>query len=141
MKRVILDTNIILRLADKTSKEHKQSYSIVKRLLSEGYEVCIIPQVLIEFWVVATRPLDSNGFEWDVDMTLQKIKELQDIFILLHDNELIFKKWLKIVSDGVKGKRAHDARIAAAAQAHEVDAIATLNINDFKNFSIDIISS
>ncbi len=141
MKRVILDTNIILRIADKTGPDHNLSYSIVKRLISEGYEICIIPQVLIEFWVVATRPVESNGFGWDASFTITELEKLQNIFLMLPDNESIFTHWKNLVSQGVYGKRAHDARIAAAALAHNADAIATLNVQDFTNFGVHLVSS
>ncbi len=141
MKRVILDTNIILRIADRTSPDHDISYSIVKRLISEGYEICIIPQVLIEFWVVATRPMESNGFGWNASYAITELEKLQNLFSMLHDNESIFTHWKKLISRGVHGKRAHDARIAAAALAHNADAIATLNAQDFTDFGIYLISS
>lgn len=141
MKQVILDTNIILRLADKTGPDHDRCYSIVKRLISEGYEICIIPQVLIEFRVVATRPVESNGFGWDASHTMIELEKLQNIFFMLPDNEAIFEHWKNLVSKGVNGKRAHDARIAAAALAHNADAIATLNVQDFLNFGVNLISS
>jgi len=141
MKRVILDTNIILRITDRTGPDHNISYSIVKRLISEGYEICIIPQVLIEFWVVATRPVESNGFGWDASYTMMELEKLQNLFLMLPDNESIFTHWKNLVLQGVNGKRAHDARIAASALAHNVDAIATLNVQDFKDFGIYIISS
>jgi len=141
MKRVILDTNIILRIADKNGPDHDLSYLIVKRLISEGYEICIIPQVLIEFWVVATRPVESNGFGWDASFTITELEKLQNIFLMLPDNESIFTHWKSLVSQGVYGKRAHDARIAAAALAHNADAIATLNVQDFTNFGVSLISS
>jgi predicted nucleic acid-binding protein len=141
MKRVILDTNIILRITDRTGPDHDLSYSIVKRLISEGYEICIIPQVLIEFWVVVTRPVEINGFGWDASYTMMELEKLQNLFLMLPDNESIFIHWKNLVSQGVNGKRAHDARIAAAALAHNADAIATLNVKDFTNFGVDIISS
>lgn len=138
--RVILDTNIILRLADRTAPDHNLSYSLVKRLFSEDCEICIIPQVLVEFYVVATRPVNSNGFGWDAAFTMVEIEKLQNIFILLPDNETIFIHWKNIAVRGVHGKRAHDARIAAAAYAHNADAIATLNIHDFQDFGVKLIS-
>lgn len=141
MKRVILDTNIILRIADKNGPDHDLSYLIVKRLIAEGYEICIIPQILIEFWVVATRPVESNGFGWDASFTITELEKLQNIFLMLPDNESIFTHWKNLVSQGVYGKRAHDARIAAAALAHNADAIATLNVQDFTNFGVSLISS
>jgi predicted nucleic acid-binding protein len=140
MKRIILDTNIILRIIDRTGPDHNLSYNLVKRLISEDCELCIIPQVLIELWVVATRPVNTNGFGWDAAYTMMELEKLQNIFVMLPDNESIFTHWKNIVSQGVYGKRAHDARIAAAAFAHNADAIATLNIQDFQNFGIQIIS-
>ncbi len=60
---------------------------------------------------------------------------------MLPDNESIYTHWKNLVLQGVNGKRAHDARIAASALAHNVDAIATLNVQDFKDFGIYLISS
>ena len=115
MKRVILDTNILLRIVDKNSAEHPQAYSIIKKLLYEGYEICIIPQVAIEFQVVSTRPIAANGFEWDASFTAQALDDFENIFTMLPENELIFTEWKKLVLKGIKGKRAHDARIVANA--------------------------
>ncbi|MFN6495972.1 MAG: hypothetical protein RMX65_002850 [Nostoc sp. DedQUE01] len=36
-------------------------------LRKQNEKLCIIPQNLIEFWVVATRPLASNGLGLTVD--------------------------------------------------------------------------
>jgi predicted nucleic acid-binding protein len=61
MARYLLDTNILLRASDKTSSSYHLAVNAVARLISVGHECVITPQVLIEFWVVATRPLEVNG--------------------------------------------------------------------------------
>ncbi len=140
MKKAVLDTNIILRLVDKKSSEHKNVLGLVKSLISDRYHICLLPQTLIEFWVVATRPVDANGFGWNTEFTRQELDKLLGLFILLPDVDSIFTHWLNLVSKGVSGKRAHDARIAAALLAHEADAIVTFNSQDFKDFGVEVIS-
>ena len=57
----LADTNIILRLAEPAHPTHGIALSAVKKLFSDGHNICLIPQNLIEFWNVATRPKDKNG--------------------------------------------------------------------------------
>jgi hypothetical protein len=44
--------------------------------IDRGYECVITAQVLIEFWVVATRPIEVNGLGWSVEKTRAKINRL-----------------------------------------------------------------
>ena len=62
--RVLLDTNILLRLVATQAPEHADVVRAVASLLSRGEEPVICGQVLIELWVVATRPASVNGFGW-----------------------------------------------------------------------------
>ena len=62
--KVLLDTNILLRLSATQAAEHADVVRAVASLLSRGDEPVITPQVLIELWVVATRPTNVNGFGW-----------------------------------------------------------------------------
>ena len=61
MKLYLLDTNILLRIADTSSPQHHLVLTAITNILSHGDKCVITSQVLIEFWVVATRPLDVNG--------------------------------------------------------------------------------
>ena len=48
----------------------------------------------------------------------------------------MFDRWLSLVErDGVRGKNAHDARLAAIALVHGVPQILTLNVSDFARFA------
>ncbi len=58
---MIVDTNVLLRMAQVTSTDHLADKSAVLALERAGFSLCIVPQVLYEFWVVATGPANVNG--------------------------------------------------------------------------------
>jgi hypothetical protein len=63
----LIDTNVLLRSAVNTSARNPAAAGAVAMLLSQGDELLLAPQVLMEFWSVATRPAAVNGFGWPVD--------------------------------------------------------------------------
>jgi predicted nucleic acid-binding protein len=91
--------------------------------------------VLIEFWAVATRPTEKNGLGWTTSRTEIEIDALTSRFGMLGDRNAILPIWRSLVSTHeVKGKNAHDARIAAAMSAHGVEHLLSFNGDDFKRF-------
>jgi hypothetical protein len=54
--KVLLDTNILTRSAEPAHPMHVLARDAVKKLRSEDAKMFIVPQVIYEFWVVATRP-------------------------------------------------------------------------------------
>ena len=61
MARYMLDTNVLLRAAAPKSVHHAAAVQAIKRLLAGGDELLLAPQVLVEFWCAATRPVEVNG--------------------------------------------------------------------------------
>jgi predicted nucleic acid-binding protein len=59
--RVLLDTNVLCRLAQTAHPLHPVAEDCIAKLRNEGHELCIVPQVLYEYWVVVTRPVSDNG--------------------------------------------------------------------------------
>jgi hypothetical protein len=54
---------------------------------------------------------------------------------LLRDERSIFERWLDLVrAQRIKGKQAHDARLAAAMQRHTLTHILTFNGEDFTRY-------
>ena len=133
--KVLVDTNILLRLSATQAPEHADVVRAVSALLARGDEPMIAAQVLIEFWVVATRPVSVNGFGWTVVQTHAAILGFQAQFALLEDTPAVLTRWMAlVVANGVQGKRAHDARLAATMLAHGVGTLLTLNPKDFDDF-------
>lgn len=131
MTRYLLDTNVALRFSNPSAPQHELVRSAVARLLVND-ECVLTAQVLIEFWVVATRPINVNGLGWSAEQARASVDQLLDRFPLLEDRPEVFPIWLQLICDNrIQGKRAHDIRLIAVMFAHGVDHLLTLNPNDF----------
>ena len=80
MTQYLLDTNILLRAADTSSATYSLANTVITQIVETANECVIIPQVLIEFWVVATRPLDVNGLGWTTQKTQHEINQILSQF-------------------------------------------------------------
>ena len=137
--KYLVDTNILLRLVQKNSPMHLDTQRAILKLKKQGEFLCIIPQNIIEFWAVATRPLDKNGLGLSITQAEEESEKLKKIFILELDTPQIFTGWESLVIKyQVMGKQVHDARLAAAMVAHNITHLLTFNVDDFKRFS-DIV--
>jgi len=140
MAAYLLDTNVVLRLIDREAPEHRVCQAAVEALITREEELCLAPQVLVEFWVAATRPVSANGYGWDPDFTDGQIGLLCGLFRLRPERNDIFPRWRELVRErAVRGKRAHDARLAAFVIVHDIDAVITLNSSDFRGFGVSVL--
>jgi hypothetical protein len=73
--------------------EHTIIKETVRRLIESGHEVVLAPQVLTELWVVATRPVEVNGFGWSPAATSEVITRLRSQFPLLDEGPATFERW------------------------------------------------
>jgi predicted nucleic acid-binding protein len=134
------DSNIVLRYVQPTNSLYQIVVDSIDKLQQNGEKIVLVPQVLVEFWVVATRPKEVNGFGMTTLEAQNELENLQRLFVVLPENEKIFNEWKAIVTKHkVSGKPSHDARIVAAMKTHKIDKILTLNPQDFKRFD-EIIS-
>lgn len=132
----LVDTNVLLRSVQPTHAMHQAASHAIDILLRQGEEICIISQVLIEFWAVATRPIANNGLDFDIETTVREIEEFKQLFTFLDDTPTIFTEWEILVEQyRVIGKKAHDARLVAAMKAHNLTHLLTFNADDFKRFA------
>ena len=132
----LVDTNVLLRYAQKSHTMRPDARRALLTLRKQAEELCIIPQNIIKFWAVATRPLANNGLGLTVDEAARETKKLKRIFKLLPDAPAIFAEWEQLViRHQVTGKPTHDARLVAAMMAHHLTHILTFNTDDFKRFS------
>src|SRR5436853_6985121 len=97
MGSYLADTNLLLRLADPNSEQHIVATQALARLLGQGDEVYVTPQNFIEFWAVATRPVDANGFGWTSERTSKEVTDLQERFAVLPDSPDVFSHWLQLL--------------------------------------------
>ena len=141
MARYLLDTNVLLRAAAPKSAHHAAAVESIKRLLARGDEVFLVPQVLVEFWSVATRPVEVNGYGWSAKDAEAKVAELLRQFPLLPEGPPVFPEWLRLVTRyGIIGKQVHDARLVAQLNVHGVTHLLTFNVGDFQPYGTLAVS-
>jgi hypothetical protein len=80
---VLLDTNILARLAQHTHPMHTAGRDAVAALQHGGETLHVVPQNHYEFWVVATRPVAVKGLGFDAGQAAAELGRLQGLFGLL----------------------------------------------------------
>jgi predicted nucleic acid-binding protein len=85
---------------------------------------------------VATRPAASRGgLGLTPDQALKLLESIEDVFDIIPETAAIYAHWRHlVVSLGVSGRQAHDARLAAVMQAAGIDHILTGNTKDFERY-------
>src|SRR2546423_749446 len=128
---VLLDTNILTRSAQPAHPMHEDAVDAVSALRTNGEDLCIVPQNLVEFWAVATRPLSANGLEMTIDKAQTELTRIKSLFGLLQDTPAVYDEWeTLVVQYGVSGKNTYDARIVAAMTLHGITDLLTFNVAD-----------
>lgn len=139
--RILADTNVVVPLVQQNHPLHDLVSAAARTIIERDHQICLVPQVLYEYWVTATRPLSANGFGMETADALQMVDALLTSFSLLRDERAIFDRWKNLVGQHrVMGKNAHDARLVAAMLRHGVTHLLTFNIADFARYPIELLS-
>lgn len=132
---VLLDANILLRIADLSAPLRPVAVAAVSVLTSDGDLPIIVPQSLYEFWVVATRPKNQNGLGLTIQQCQAEIAGFRKYYPLLPDASAVTDEWESlVVAHACRGKVAHDARYVAAMNTHGVTRLLTFNTADFARY-------
>lgn len=132
----LVDTNFLLRLAQSTSPLQQYARNAYSTLRSQGEILTIVPQNVVEFWAVATRPVNANGLGLSIDLASGELTQMKQLFVLQPDTPEILPIWEQLViAHQVMGKQVHDTRLVAAMLVHQISHLLTFNTNDFKRFT------
>lgn len=133
--KVLLDTNILVRLCVSDDPKYLDVQKAILNLVSKDYELCVVPQVFYELWHVSTRPVEANGLGLSVAKVKLAIETFESMFTMLRDERTVYANWLRIVSHfKVLGRNSHDARLVAAMDRHGITQLLTLDGRDFNRF-------
>jgi predicted nucleic acid-binding protein len=131
----LVDSNILLRIARRDDPDHAIVNVALARLAEGGAVLYYTHQNIAEFWTVATRPADKNGFGLMVADAEQETRVIEKGMVLLPDSEAVYREWRRLVfAHSVSGVQVHDARLAAAMKVHSVTHLLTMNPDDFKRY-------
>jgi len=131
----LIDSNILLRIARRDDPDHAIVSAALARLAEGGAVLYYTHQNIAEFWNVATRPADKNGFGLTVAEAERQTRVIEKGMVLLPDSAAVYREWRRLVLvHSVSGVQVHDARLAAAMSVHGVTRLLTLNLADFKRY-------
>ncbi len=103
---------------------YRVAEAAVAELRWQGDDLCVAPQNLYEFWVIATRPLDQNGLGLPPLHAQAALARLKGLFRLLDETPAVFLRWEQLVTQyQFSGKNAHDAYLVASMIVHGISRI------------------
>ena len=129
------DTSVLLRLRDPSDPRHVDCRAALDPASAVRHGLCLGAQVMIEYWVVATRPAANNGFGLSPDEAAADVTAFRAFLPCLPEPPDVADRWFGLVArHGVSGKPAHDTRLVALMEAHGVRRLLTLNPADFARY-------
>jgi predicted nucleic acid-binding protein len=132
----VLDSNVLLRMAQDTHPMHAAATQATTTLIRQGDTIHVIPQNLYEFWSVATREIKYNGLGLSVGDAQNELARLRSLFSYLPDTPAVCSQWERlIVQYAVIGRDSHDTRIVAAMNVHGITHLLTFNKDDFRRYT------
>jgi len=133
--RILVDTNVILRAIQHGHTFCEPARKALKILHRQGYDLCLTPQNVKEFWNACTRPTDKNGLGLSIPGVERHTRLLERYFTILPDSALTYAAWRQLVNQHhVIGTKVHDTYLVAAMKAHGITEILTFNGADFARF-------
>lgn len=134
--KVLVDTNVLLEATDEGRRLHVQALNLFRNASDDGVDLFLGTQVLREYLVVATRPIENNGLGMTTHVALDNIKRFRKRSSLvaetLQAGEL-FMEW--VAKYGTRGKKLHDLQILATASVAGMHALITANEKDYPKSS------
>jgi predicted nucleic acid-binding protein len=132
---LLIDTSTLLRTLQVRHPQYETATRALELLPVHGRDLHIVPQNLVELWVVATRPLEQNGLGLTPTAVTGELMRLKSMFNLLPETPALYPVWERlVVRYRVSGRPAHDARLVAAMQVHGLTAILTFDKTGFSRY-------
>lgn len=139
----LLDSNVLVYAADKSSPYHKPSKELRERGLTGEILLCVCPQVLTEFLAVVT---DSRRVKNPISPS-EAIKEVEKYLtapniLKIYQNEVSFRELVELIGKYKIGKQeVFDLQLVSTMLTSKISKIYTFNTSDFSKFKeIKILS-
>lgn len=69
----LVDTNVLLRFVDRSHPLHSVIRAAIRQLRGDGHQLQVTSQNCVEFWNVATRPIERKGLLFNCSK-MEKLK-------------------------------------------------------------------
>lgn len=138
-RAVLVDTNVLLSATAPLRPLHRTALMVFNDWPNQGKVLATSTQVLREYLVVATRPIEVNGLGLTSADALANVDAFRTRVRLLTDGEPVWDRLRALIETyRCLGKQIHDANLVAAALASGVTRMVTANASDFDRFSPEI---
>ena len=132
---LFVDTNVLLTATDESRLQHWHATQLLGRSGRHDLRLAGSGQILREYLVVATRPVDVNGLGLDVRDATANVNEFLRRLDLYDETETVSERLCRLARiHDLRGKRIHDANIVATMMTHGIRALVTQNPEDFAPF-------
>lgn len=120
---ILLDTNILIHGNQETSPHYPAITQKLLEFANNNEELAVCPQILYEFYVVATRPADARGgLGLSNEDALQQIQKFLSVYSFVNDPDNLFMTWIQLMNKyGAQGTAGHDARLVAFMQIQAIE--------------------
>lgn len=133
--RVFLDSNVLLAATDHTRSAHAAAVAALEQWPAAGTTLYASGQVLREYLVVATRPVEVNGLGLSSREAWSNAAALRARLRLLDEDVAVNQRLLEIGgTTEIVGKQIHDANLVATMLVHGLDTLATDNLQHFARY-------
>jgi len=133
---LFVDTNVLLTATDCSRRHHLAAQHLFGAAARSCFHLAMSGQIIREYLVVATRPLEVNGLGLSTGDALRNVEEFQRRLAVYDETEAVSNRLCQLVRDTqLQGKRIHDANIAATMLTHGMSKLVTEDSGDFANFA------
>lgn len=133
--RFFIDTNVLLAASDQDRPTHADAVGFLESGLSGERRLFASGQVFREYLVVATRPLENNGFGLSPSDALSNLEAFGQCIQLLDESQAAARQLRQLVRRySIRGKRIHDTNIVATMRENGLSYLKTYNQDDFSIF-------
>jgi len=127
------DTNILLTATDRSRNHHEAARNLLMEAGTGKFHLALSGQVLREYLVVATRPVDVNGLGLSMPDALRNVEVFTSPpFVFCEETETVSVRLRELAAThGLVGRRLHDANLVATMLVHGISRMVTQNTADF----------
>jgi predicted nucleic acid-binding protein len=138
-KAVLVDTNVLLMATARQRRLYRAAIEVVDTWPNLKVRLLTCGQILREYLVVATRPVDVNGLGLDPSAALENVAAFAARMRFLDEGRKVAQRLEVLVRDfDCRGKQIHDANLIAVALVHQANAVVTANPADFRRFASQV---
>ncbi len=133
---LFVDTNVLLTATDESRLLHSEALKLLAGTVSRDKRLATSGQVVREYLVVATRPIENNGLGLSAADAEVNVSEFLRGLELFDETEAVSMRLRQLATThNLRGKRLHDANIVATMAVHGIHTLLTQNGTDFAPFN------